>query len=148
MQLTVWKPIIWIYPLLYWNINLLLNTYNFHRKFRFTFSLTVSENTQNVQFRKAKFQNFPREYVPDPPSVLPPSPLDPIFARLTLNCFGRVCYCQWIILSITLRILVTQKKMFLFFSRKGCTFRITSLKCTPPPPPPPPKKLRTRLVAF
>ena len=36
------------------NINFLLNTCNFHRKFRFIFSLNLSENTQNVHFREAK----------------------------------------------------------------------------------------------
>ena len=49
------------------NINLLLNTCNFHRKFRFIFLLDLSENTQNVPFREANFQNFPGEHVPGPP---------------------------------------------------------------------------------
>ena len=49
------------------NINLLLNTCNFHRKFRFIFSLNLSDNTQSVHFREAKFQNFPEEHAPGPP---------------------------------------------------------------------------------
>ena len=105
------------------NINLLLNTCNFHRKFRFVFSLNLSENTQNVHFREAQFQNFPGEHAPGPPSVLAPLALHPIFAGLTLNCFRRGCYYQWVILQIKLRILITQKDVS-FFSRKGCTFRI------------------------
>ena len=48
-------------------INLLPNTCNFHRKFRFIFSLHLSENAQNVHFREAKFQNFPGEHAPGPP---------------------------------------------------------------------------------
>ena len=42
--------------------------------------------------------------LPDTPSVL-----DPIFTGLTLNCFNRACYYQWVILSIILLILITQK---------------------------------------
>ena len=91
------------------SINLLPNTCNFHRKFRFIFSLHLSENTQNVHFREAQFQNFPGGHAPDPPTVLAPPALDTIFARITLNCFRRACYYQWIILSIILRILRTQK---------------------------------------
>ena len=49
------------------NINLLLNTCNFHRKFRFIFSLNLSDNTQSVHSREAKFQNFPEEHAPGPP---------------------------------------------------------------------------------
>ena len=51
------------------DVNLLLNTCNFHRKFRFTLSLHVilSENVPNVDFREAKFQNFPGKPVPGPP---------------------------------------------------------------------------------
>ena len=48
------------------NINLLPNTCNFHRKFRFIFSLHLSENAQNVHFREANFQNFPGEHAPGP----------------------------------------------------------------------------------
>ena len=44
--------------------NLLLNTCNFHRKFRLIFSLVLSENVPNVDFREAKFQNFPGEHAP------------------------------------------------------------------------------------
>ena len=41
------------------NVNLLPNTCNFHHKFRFIFSLILSENMKNVYFREAEFQNFP-----------------------------------------------------------------------------------------
>ena len=66
------------------NVNLLLNSCNFHRKFRFTFSLILSENASNVHFREAKFQNVP-------PSALVLSTHDPIYAGPTLNCFRRAC---------------------------------------------------------
>ena len=68
------------------NVNLLLNTCNFHCKFRFIFSLILSENAPNAHSREAKFQNFPGEPL-DAPSVLAPSALDPILAGPTLNCF-------------------------------------------------------------
>ena len=58
------------------NINLLPDTCNFHRKFWFIFSLNFSENAQNVDFREVKFQNFPGDHAPDPPS---PSP---VYSRL------------------------------------------------------------------
>ena len=48
------------------NVSLLLNTCNFHRKFRLIFSLILSENVPNVDFREAKFQNFPGEHAPGP----------------------------------------------------------------------------------
>ena len=60
---------------------------------------------------------------PDPPSVLAPLALNTTFARLTMNCFRRACYYQWVILSIILRILRTQKDVP-FLSRKRDTFRI------------------------
>ena len=82
------------------NINLLLNTSNFYRKFRFIFSLNLSENAQTVHFRETKIQNFPGEHAPRPPSVLAPSALNAIFAGLTLNCFRQACYYQWVILSM------------------------------------------------
>ena len=70
MQLAVWKTIIWIYPLLYWNF---WNKYQFaakymqfHRNFQLIFSLHLSENAQNVHFREAKFQDFPGEHAPGP----------------------------------------------------------------------------------
>ena len=69
------------------NINLLLNTYNFHRKFRFILWLNLSGNTQNVHFRYVKVQNSPGSMPPDPPLAL-----HPIFAGQTLNCFSRACY--------------------------------------------------------
>ena len=37
------------------NANLLLNTSNFHRKFRFIFSLILSENPPNVHLTEAQF---------------------------------------------------------------------------------------------
>ena len=75
------------------NINLLLNTCNFHLMFRFIFSLNLSENTQNMLFReKINFKISQERMFPNPPSVLAPLTLDPIFARLTLNCFHRACY--------------------------------------------------------
>ena len=46
---------------------------------------------------------------PDPPSVLAPSALDAIFVGLTINCFHRACYYQWVILNTILRILRTQR---------------------------------------
>ena len=104
------------------NISLLPNTCNFHRKFWFIFLLHLSENVQNVQFRETKFQNFPGEHAPGPPTVLAPSVLDTIFAGITLNCLRWARYYQWVLLSIILDILRTQKDVLL--SRKGCTFRI------------------------
>ena len=105
------------------NFNLLPNTCNFHRMFRFIFSLHLSENAKNVHFGEAKFQNFPGKHAPVSPSVLAPSALHTSFARLTLKCFRRACYFQSVILRIILRILRTQKDVS-FLSRKGCTFRI------------------------
>ena len=90
-------------------INLLLDTCNFHRRFGFIFSLNLSEITQNVHFKEAKFQNFP-----DPPSVLAHLALHPISAGLTLNCFRRTCYYQWEVVSIILRMLITQKHVSFF----------------------------------
>ena len=123
MQLAVWKTIIWIYPLLYWNF---WNKYQFaakymqfHCNFRLILSLHLSENGQNVHFREAKFQlKFP-----GPPSVLAPSALDTIWAGLTLNCFHQAGYFQSVTLTMILRILRTQKDVY-FLSRKGCTSRI------------------------
>ena len=51
---------------------------------------------------------------PDPPTVLAPSALDTIFARL-----NRACYYQWVILSIILRILPTQKDVSFLIRKKG-----------------------------
>ena len=46
-------------------INLLSNTCNLHREFRFIFSsVHLSENAQNVHFRGAKFQNFSGDHAP------------------------------------------------------------------------------------
>ena len=97
------------------NINLLLNTCNFHRKFRFIFSLNLSENRQNMHFRETKFQNFPGELAPGSPSFRAPSALDPIFAGTTLNCFRRACYYQWVTVIIILCILITQKDVSSFY---------------------------------
>ena len=41
------------------NVNLLLNIFNFHGKFRFIFSSILSEYGPNVHFREARFQNSP-----------------------------------------------------------------------------------------
>ena len=72
------------------NVNLLLNTCNFHCKFQFSFSSILSENAPNVHFREAKFQNFPGGGMPpDPPRVLVPWALNPILAGPTLHCFHR-----------------------------------------------------------
>ena len=49
------------------NVNLLLSTNNFHHKFRIIFSLILSENAPNMDFREAKFQNFPGEHAPGAP---------------------------------------------------------------------------------
>ena len=81
----------------------------FHRNFRLTFSLHLSENAQNVHFREAKFQNIPAP--------------DTIWAGLTLNYFRQVGYFQSVTLTMILRILRTQKDVS-FLSRKGRTSRI------------------------
>ena len=73
---------------------LLLNTCNFRLKFRLIFSLILSENAQNVDFREAKFQNFPGEHAPGPPSVPAPLALDPILVLSTLYCFRRAWNCM------------------------------------------------------
>ena len=84
---------------------------------------------------------------------MPPAPLVYSCLWQSTLCFRRACYYQLVVLSIILRILITQKDVS-FFSRKGCTFRIMQryifqglltwgplkLKVHPPP-----KKLRTRL---
>ena len=49
------------------NVNLLLNTCNFHCKFQFIFSLILSENAPNEYFRGAKFQISWGTMPPDPP---------------------------------------------------------------------------------
>ena len=69
----------------------MLNTCNFHLRFRLFFSLILSENAPNVDFREAKFQIFLREHTPRPPTVRAPSALQPILAGPTLNCFRRAC---------------------------------------------------------
>ena len=64
------KPIIIFEYIHYYtetNVNLLLNTCNIHRKFRFIFSLILSKNAPNVHFREVKSQNFPGEHTPRPP---------------------------------------------------------------------------------
>ena len=73
------------------NVNLPLNTCNFHRKFQLIFLLILSENVPNVDFREAKFQNFPGEQPLDPPGVLASLVLGPILAGPTLNCFRWAC---------------------------------------------------------
>ena len=64
------------------NVNLLLNTCNFHRKFRLIFSLILSENAPNVDFREAKFQNFPGEHAPRTPLVYPRLGAQSYFSRI------------------------------------------------------------------
>ena len=59
------------------NVNLLLNTCNFHRRFRLIFSLILAENAPNMDLREAKFQNFPGSMPRDPSTVLAPLALDP-----------------------------------------------------------------------
>ena len=76
-----------------------------------------------MHFREVKFQNFPGEHAPGPPYCTR-AVLHTIFAGLTLNCFRRACYYQWVKLSIILLILRRQKDVS-FLSRKVCTFRIT-----------------------
>ena len=127
MQLTVWKTIIWIYPLLYWNF---WNKYQFaakymqfHRNFRLIFSLHLSKNAQMCTLEKLNFKISRGSIPPDPPSLLAPSALDTIWPGLTLNCFRRACYFQSVTLTMILRILRTQKDVY-FLSRKGCTSRI------------------------
>ena len=74
---------------------------------------------------KQNFKISPGSMPPDPPSVLAPLALDPIFAgltpELTLNCFRRACCYQLVILGLILRILITQKAVS-FFSGKERTF--------------------------
>ena len=65
---------------------------------------------------KLNFKIFRGGMSPDPPSVLAPLALDPIFAGLTLNCFRRACCYQWVILSIILRQYLKYTKRYLFFS--------------------------------
>ena len=56
----------YIHPCTETNVNLLLNTCNFHCKFRFIFPLILSENAPNAHSREAKFQNFPGGHAPGP----------------------------------------------------------------------------------
>ena len=65
---------------------------------------------------KLNFKIFRGSTPSDSPSVVAPSALDPAFARLTPSFFHRACICQWVIVSIVLRILNTQKQIFSFFS--------------------------------
>ena len=131
------------------NINLLLNTCNFHRKFRFIFSLNLSENRQNVQFREAKFQNFPGELAPGLPpfsrafgarsyfcrnnsELLPPGLLLPMgnsqYNILYLN-YTKGCF-----------LFLVEKRgapsvLFRDIYFKDCSHEVrSSLKCTSPPP--------------
>ena len=118
------------------NVNLLPNTCSFHRKFRRYISLRM-RNMCTIE--KLNFKISRGSMPPDPPSVLVPSALNTILAGLTLNCFGRACYFQSVILSIILRILRTQKDAS-SLSRKGLlTGGPLKLKVHPPP-----KKLRAQ----
>ena len=49
---------------------------------------------------KLNFKISRRSMPLEPPTVLAPSALETIFAGLALNCFRRVCYYQWVIVSI------------------------------------------------
>ena len=91
----------------------MLNTCNFHRKFRFRFSLILSlRMRQMCILEKLNFKTSWRSIPPDLPSVFAPSALDPIFARLTMgNSQYNITYFN-------------HTKNFSFFTRKGCTFRI------------------------
>ena len=91
----------------------MLNTCNFHRKFRFRFSLILSlRMRQMCILEKLNFKTSRRSMPPDLPSVFAPSALDPIFARLTMgNSQYNITYFN-------------HTKNFSFFTRKGCTFRI------------------------
>ena len=74
------------------NINLLPNTCNFHRKFRFIFRYISLRMRKMCIFGKQNFKISRGIMPPDSPSVLAPSALDTIFTGLNLNCFGRACY--------------------------------------------------------
>ena len=63
---------------------------------------------------KLNFKILRGSMPPDPPSVLAPLALHPIFAGLTLNYFRRACCYQWRILGMILRILITQKEVYFF----------------------------------
>ena len=98
------------------NTNLLPNTYSFHRKFWRYISLRMRKM---CPLEKLNFKISRGSMPSDPPSVLAPSALDSIFAGLTLKCFRRACYFQSVILTVVLRILRTQKRMFLLSVEKG-----------------------------
>ena len=72
-------------------VNLLLNTNDFHGKFRFIFSLILSENAPNFILEKLNFKTSRGRLPQDLHSVVVPSALDHILARPTLNCFRRAC---------------------------------------------------------
>ena len=92
------------------NINLLPNRCNLHCKFRFIFLLYISlRMCKMCILEKLNFKISQGSMPPDPPSVLAPLALDPIFVELALNCFRWACYYQWVILSIILPILHTEK---------------------------------------
>ena len=113
MQLTVWKTINWIYPLLYWNF---WNKYQFAAKYMQFSSVPFGLFFRYISLRMRKMctlekLNFKisRGTMPsDLPSLLAPSALDTIWAGLALNCFRLTCYFQSVILTIILRILYTQ----------------------------------------
>ena len=50
----------------------------------------------------------------EPPSLLAPLSLHLISDGLTLNYFRRAWYYQWVILSIILRVIITQKDVSFF----------------------------------
>ena len=69
----------------------MLNTCNFHLRFRLLFSLILSENAPNVDFREAKFQNFPGGAYPRPPYCTRAFGAPAYLAGPTLNCLRRAC---------------------------------------------------------
>ena len=70
------------------NINLLPNTCNFHREFRFIFMLILSENASNRQMcilEKLNFKISRGSMPPDPRNVIVSSAPHPIFAGPTIG---------------------------------------------------------------
>ena len=98
--------------------DILSNTCNFHRRFRFILSLYLSENAQNVPFREAKFQIFPGEHTPGPPYCARAFGARYYFCRTNSELLPPgLLLPMAVILSVILRILPTQKDVS-FLSRK------------------------------
>ena len=90
------------------NINLLPNTCSFSCSGSF-FHYIFLRMCKMCILEKLNFKISQGSMPSDPPSVLTPLALDPIFVGLALNCFRQACYYHWVILSIILRILRTEK---------------------------------------